>query len=140
VGHVNLLASTVKVIQRILFTLSLVIFTASCGKDPSQTGTLMGHVMIGPLVPAVQRGFDPTPSPDVYAAREIVITRASNGGEVARLKINNHGNYRGTLPVGTYLVDINHLGIDSADGFPTPVEITAGSIVVIDVDIDTGIR
>jgi hypothetical protein len=45
-----------------------------------------------------------------------------------------------TLPVGRYTVDINHLGIDIAKGFPQQVEIKSGQTTQLDVDIDTGIR
>jgi hypothetical protein len=50
------------------------------------------------------------------------------------------GNYQGELPVGTYVIDINRLGIDHAEGLPKEIEIASGVIIRIDIDIDTGIR
>ncbi|HLC06400.1 MAG TPA: hypothetical protein VJK02_25490 [Anaerolineales bacterium] len=50
------------------------------------------------------------------------------------------GELRRDLPAGSYLVDVNHAGIDSAAGLPAKVEILAGQTSRLDVDIDTGIR
>ena len=52
----------------------------------------------------------------------------------------SEGNYRVTLAAGTYLVDINHMGIDVAKELPKTVEIVGGETTRLDVDIDTGIR
>jgi hypothetical protein len=118
----------------------LVTFSA-CSFGPQETGILEGQVTIGPLVPVVREGeVEPTPAPEVYAAREIVVYKANGNTEVTRIEIDPTGWYRGELPVGTYLVDINHAGIDMVKGLPQEVTITAGSVVRVDVDIDTGIR
>lgn len=119
----------------------LAMFVSACGSGPTQTGTLTGHVTIGPLVPVVREGEpEPTPGAEVYAAREIIVFQESDGNEVARVKIDEKGDYLTTLPVGSYTIDINHLGVDSAAGFPKLIEIRPDSITVVDVDIDTGIR
>jgi hypothetical protein len=125
----------------LLSSIIIALLVAACASADQATGILEGHVTIGPLVPAVQEGVPvPTPAPEVYAARQIVVHRERDGVEVDRLEINSEGNYRGELPAGTYSVDINHLGIDSAKGFPKVVEIIANQITRVDVDIDTGIR
>ena len=127
-------------LKHLLFIL-LVLQLVACAPATLVTGTLEGHVTIGPLVPVVQEGVpEPTPAPEVYAARQIVVVRERDGKEIVRLTIDAEGNYRGELPVGTYVVDINHLGIDSAEGFPMTVEIVPDQVTRIDVDIDTGIR
>jgi hypothetical protein len=113
----------------------------ACSLDPTQTGILEGHVTIGPLVPVVREGeAEPTPSPEVYAARQIVIFREDGKTEVARLAIDSNGDYRTSLPVGTYWVDINHTGVDSAAGLPSQVVIVHQEVTHLDIDIDTGIR
>jgi hypothetical protein len=125
----------------LLSSILFVLLVAACVPESQETGILEGHVTIGPLVPVVQEGVpEPTPAPEVYAARQIVVVRERDGKEVARFEINAKGNYKGELPVGTYEVDINHLGIDSAKGFPKVVEIVANRVTRVDVDIDTGIR
>ena len=127
-------------LRNILVILLLIVLSA-CTLGPKEFGTLEGQVTIGPLVPVVREGeAEPTPAPEVYAAREIVIYKGNGKTEVTRLEIDASGWYRGVLPVGTYVVDINHLGIDSAASLPLEITITAGGVVRLDIDIDTGIR
>jgi hypothetical protein len=119
----------------------LVICIACKPISPQATGILQGHVTIGPLVPVQREGVpDPTPAPEVYTARQIVIFSANGRIEIARADINPQGNYSIELPAGDYTVDINRLGIDFAAGFPATVNIHPGRTTVLDVDIDTGIR
>jgi len=126
--------------MRILLLLTLLLVT-SCVPLPRETGVLEGHVTIGPLVPVVQEGVpEPTPAPEVYASRQIVVYAQDGQTEVARVQIDGQGNYRVELAVGTYVVDINHVGIDMAKELPKTVEIVAGQVTRLDVDIDTGIR
>jgi len=102
---------------------------------------LKGHVSIGPLQPAIQEGVpEPTPNPEVYAARQIVIFDQSGRKEIARASINVTGDYEIALPAGTYVVDINHSGIDFAKGLPAQVEIRPNEVTLLDIAIDTGIR
>jgi hypothetical protein len=93
------------------------------------------------LVPVLREGEEPpTPSPEAYAARQIVVYELDGRTEVTRLQIDASGNYRAELPVGKYVIDINHVGIDWAAELPVAIEITVGSPVRLDIDIDTGIR
>ena len=125
----------------LLTTTLMAVFLAACNQTPQALGTLEGHVTIGPLVPVVREGeVEPTPAPEVYASREIVVFTQNGETEVARLQIDANGNYRAELPVGFYLVDINHAGIDSAAGLPAEIEIKADGVTRLDIDIDTGIR
>ena len=124
----------------ILIGVLAALLWVACARPSQEVGIIEGHVTIGPLVPVVQEGVpEPTPAPEVYAARQIVVVREHDGKEVARLEIDAEGNYRGEFPVGSYVVDINHVGIDSASGFPKVVEIFANQVTRADVDIDTGI-
>jgi hypothetical protein len=121
--------------------LLVAVLVAACTPIPKATGTLRGHVTIGPLVPVHREGEpDPTPAPEVYAARQIVIYKINGKTEVARTNIDAQGNYEIELSVGTYVVDINRIGIDSAAGLPTEVDIFENQITILDMDIDTGIR
>jgi hypothetical protein len=125
--------------------LLLLLPLASCDQVDVQVveevGTLEGQVSIGPLVPVVKEGEEaPTPAPEVYAEREIVVFEENGKTEVTRLKLDSTGNYQAELPVGIYVVDINRIGIDTADGFPKKITITADAVIRVDVDIDTGIR
>jgi hypothetical protein len=98
-------------------------------------------VTVGPLSPVVQEGVpEPTPAPEVYAERKIVIYAEDGQQEITRVDIDPSGNYQVTLPVGVYTVDINHLGIDLSKGLPQKVEIKSQQSTRLDIDIDTGIR
>jgi len=123
-----------------LLLVLLISFTA-CALGPKEYGLLEGQVKIGPLQPAMQVGEEaPTPAPEVYAAREIVVYKQNGKTEFTRLGIDPTGYYEGELPVGVYVVDINRIGIDSADNLPKMIEIRAGTITTLDIEIDTGIR
>ncbi|MGB3903843.1 MAG: hypothetical protein WBB22_02885 [Anaerolineae bacterium] len=127
--------------MRRLLLLALTFFIISCASGPQETGMLEGHVTIGPLVPVVREGEpEPTPAPEVYASRQIVIYAQDGRTEITRVQIDAKGNYRVTLPVGTYVVDINRIGIDRGIDLPKTVEIVSGGVTRLDVEIDTGIR
>jgi hypothetical protein len=131
-------------IKHLLWALTLFIVASlavACRPRVVQVGVLQGEVNIGPLVPAIREGqSEPTPSPEMYAARQIVIYAAAGGKEIQRVPIDATGNYRVELPVGAYIIDINRIGIDSADRLPTQVEIKSGETVILDVSIETGLR
>lgn len=131
--------------KRYLLYLTFLTLGASslfaCARSPQEFGTLEGHVTIGPLVPVVREGeAEPTPAPEVYAAREIVVFEVDGKTEFVRLKIDAHGDYRAELPVGTYVVDINRIGMDTAADLPKEIVITGQGVTRLDIDIDTGIR
>ena len=131
--------------KRYLLYLAFITLAAlslfACTQSSQGFGILEGHVTIGPLVPVVREGeLEPTPAPEVYATREVVIFREDGKTEFARLKIDASGNYYAELPVGTYVVDINHIGIDTATNLPKEIEITNQVVTKLDIDIDTGIR
>lgn len=106
-----------------------------------ETGVLEGGVTIGPFSPVARQGApEPSPAPEVYAGRKIVIYAEDGQQELTRVDIDGSGNYRVTLPVGVYVVDINHLGIDHSKDLPQKVEIKSQQTTRLDVNIDTGIR
>jgi hypothetical protein len=116
-------------------------FLFSCTPVSRETGLLAGHVSIAPLTPVQQEGVpEPTPAPEVYAARQIVIFAADGETEITRAAINAEGGYQVPLAVGVYWVDINHLGMDRGIDLPQKVEILAGQTTKLDISIDTGIR
>ena len=131
--------------KRYLFYLAflslLALYLFACVKSPQEFGILEGHVTIGPLIPVIREGeVEPTPAPEVFAAREIVVFVEDGEIEFTRLKIGANGYYRAELPVGIYVVDINRIGIDTAANLPKEIEITTNAVTRLDIDIDTGIR
>lgn len=126
---------------RLALLLLLLVFFTACNSGPREFGVLEGQVTIGPLVPVMREGEDPpTPAPEVYAARKIVVYKKNGVTEFTRLGIDSTGRYQGELPVGIYVIDINRIGIDSATDLPKKIEIKSNSVTTLDIDIDTGIR
>jgi hypothetical protein len=118
---------------------------ASCRTGSVENATLNGTVTIGPLTPVVRPGENPPVSPEVFAARKVMVYDASGRKLVREVAITQigqtaAGSYSATLAPGTYTVDINHGGIDHAAGLPRKITLAAGETVTLDIDIDTGIR
>ncbi len=123
-----------------LGVLLLVLLLTACSTAPQETGTLAGHVSMT-MSPVLQEGVpEPTPAPEAYAVRQVVIWRQDGRKEVARVQIGPQGNYEVQLPAGTYQVDINHVGMDQGIDLPQAVEIHGGQTTRLDIRIDTGIR
>jgi hypothetical protein len=126
-----------------ILSLSLgIIALAGCSSDRQETGTLTGHVDIGPLQPVARVGEpEPTPSPEVYAAWQIIVLTKDGKKEIARANIDSSGNYQVLLFIGTYMVTAKpvHGGGLGAQQIHL-VEIQKGSATQLDVEIDTGIR
>jgi hypothetical protein len=110
-----------------------------------ETVLLQGAVTIGPISPVERPGECPPVSPEVFAARKLLIYDESGKHlvrEVYFTQIANGatGYYTAQLAPGTYIIDINHTGVDTADNLPQKVTVTADETITIDVNIDTGIR
>jgi hypothetical protein len=120
--------------------LLLVLLVPACSAVPQETGTLAGHVSLT-MAPVLREGVpEPTPAPEAFAVRQVVVWRQDGRKEVARAQIGPQGNYQVQLPVGTYRVDINHVGMDQGLDLPQTVEIHPGHTTRLDIRIDTGIR
>jgi hypothetical protein len=119
----------------------MVMLLAACSLTQGETGILQGDVSVGPLSPVVGPGVEePTPGPEVYADRKVVVFNAKGTRELQQVDILADGTYSVELAVGTYVIDINRLGIDHGMDLPATIEIRANQVTVIDIDIDTGIR
>lgn len=130
-----------KVTRAVIICLLGILVGSACAPTPPAFGTLEGHVTIGPLVPVAREGEpEPTPAPEVYGARKIVVYEEDGETEVMTVDIGPDGRYSAGLPVGTYIIDINRVGIDSASELPIAIEIVEGRSTVLNIDIDTGIR
>jgi hypothetical protein len=123
----------------VIFLLSILLFAFSCG-EPAAPGILQGKVTIGPLQPVVRPGEVVEVPCEVYEARKIMVYDKSVTKLVKQVDIDCEGRYMAELSPGTYMVDINRIGIDFSKDLPAHVEIQSGVTVRLDIDIDTGIR
>jgi len=120
----------------------LIVIAVGCTFANREQGTLSGSVTIGPLQPVLREGeTPPTPSPEVYAAWQIVVN-SEDGQEIARADIDPTGDYQVTLSPGTYMVTAEPTdGRGGPGGSPMyRIEINRDMVTRLDLDIDTGIR
>ena len=122
------------------------LLIASCQQPGGpETVLLQGAVTIGPLSPVEVPGENPVVPPEVFSARKLMIYDASGKRLVREVYFTQIGTgatgyYTAQIAPGTYTVDINHSGIDTADNLPQKITVSADETVTIDVHIDTGIR
>ena len=126
--------------MKYVFLAALVLATATCGAyqfpgaTPSGgTGTVSGHVTAVPCAPIEPGGG--------ACARRLVTeveVDFSDGGRRAAAVTDTQGAYSIELPAGTWKVTLKtYMRIVSG---PTVVTVAAGSHVVADYVLDTGIR
>ena len=128
-------------IAKILFfvILSGLIFS-SCAKKDS-FGSLSGKVTIGPLCPVEPCDMTPEQINQVYNKRKILIYPASDTTLLYKeVDIYPDSLYHVFLLTGTYIVDINHLGVDRSGDVPAKITIKPNVTDTLNIDIDTGIR
>ncbi len=117
----------------------------SCQPGGPETVLLQGAVTIGPIQPVEQPGGNPPVPPEVFSSRYLIIYDESGKRLVREVYFTQIGQsamgyYTTQIAPGTYVIDINRGGIDSAEGLPVTITVVADETVTIDVDIDTGIR
>jgi hypothetical protein len=132
-------------IALLLLVIAGSLWLASCQPGGPETVLLQGAVTIGPITPVEQPGQCPPVSPEVFNSRKLMIYDASGKKLVREVYFTQIGQtasgyYTAQIAPGTYTIDINHSGIDRADGLPKKITVSADETVTIDVNIDTGIR
>jgi type 1 fimbria pilin len=121
----------------------LVLVTAACGAyhvpggSAGGTGTVTGSVTVipcGPVQPA-QPDFAPC---KMRPSAGLEIDFTSDSGAVTSTKTGSDGRYTIELPAGPYKVTVkNYMRVISG---PPNVSVKAGSTVVADYVLDSGIR
>ena len=137
------------VIRSLLLAIAVTACVAACrGGSPTSPdnqasiphGRLSGTVTIGPNCGGPQRDPPcPTP-PSAYAARKIQIYDEGRTNLLHTVDIDSSGFYSIDLVPGRYTVDLKPNGIDRSSEVPKVVTITANSVTVLDISIDTGLR
>jgi len=103
-------------------------------------GILQGLVTIGPTTLVEKPGEKPPIPPEIYKARKILVYDKSGKDLVQQVDIDSAGRYVAHLKLGTYTIDVNHVGMDSSDNIPKQVEIQSWITIRLDINVDTGIR
>ena len=136
------LKSTALIFSLLMLVTGLI--SSSCfGSNVS--GTLEGTVSIGPIWPVERPGENPPVPTQVFSARKIVVYDESGQKIIEKVDITQinqsaKGSYKVQLRPGTYIVDILKSGIDRSGTLPAKVQIRSDEIMILNIDIDTGIR
>jgi hypothetical protein len=117
----------------------------SCSQKATQTGLLQGGVTIGPITPVQIQGQNPPVLPEVFSSRKVKVYDSAGKKLIVEVNINQikqtaNGYYSIQLEPGNYTIDVTHTGIGGGANLPAKITITAGLTIVLDIDIDTGIR
>jgi len=134
-------------VKRAAIVLTIVAVLACSGKnsptDPATAGprgTLSGAVTIGPNCPVETTAGPCPPPPGAYALRKVLVKSADASKLLFTVDIDEHGFYRIDLVPGTYTVDLQKTGADRSGDVPVKVTITQGVAIVLNINIDTGLR
>lgn len=117
----------------------------SCQPGGAESVLLQGAVTIGPISPVEQPGESSPVPAEVFSSRYLIIYDESGEKMVREVYFTQIGQgatgyYTAQIAPGTYVIDINHQGVDTAENLPVTVTVSADEAVTIDVNIDTGIR
>ena len=124
----------------IIIAALLVSPAAGCASETQEPGTLEGNVTIGPIWPVERPGEQKPIPPEVYEARKVMVYDKSGKRLIEEVNLSSDGYYSVQLKPETYTIDINHIGIDSSSEVPKQIVIESSKTVVLNIDIDTGIR
>ncbi len=116
---------------------------AACPTSTSTSqsnGTLEGTMAIGPICPVEQIGHPCNPTPEMYAAHQVFVYTSDRTKIIATLTPDAQGHFFDKLPVGNYLVDVQHQAIGAVQGAPRVVTIVRDQTTTLTISIDTGIR
>ena len=121
------------------------ILFVSCAQTAKDTGLLQGGVTIGPITPVEIPGQNPPVPPETFSSRKVIVYDASGKNLVQEVSLNQigqtaNGYYGVQLTPGTYTVDFKPTGIGGSADLPRQITVSAGQTVILDINIDTGIR
>jgi len=123
----------------------IVLLASSCRQIPPQTGLLQGSVTIGPITPVEIPGQNPIVPPEVFSTRKVLVYDSTGKSLIKeviiyQVKQTANGYYSVQLEPGVYKIDVTSTGIGGGANLPETITITAGQTMILDIDIDTGIR
>lgn len=127
-------------------------FDLQWARFQEEPNILQGTVTIGPLCPVEPCDLPQERIAEIYMARKVIVYEQRTQREVAKTNLDKEGKYVfSSLEPGFYIVDVsdadgNALPLDPAqrpqigNALPQEIELRLGDLLVVDFDIDTGIR
>jgi hypothetical protein len=128
---------------RIFLLFGLLFFSGCENQFNHDVGFLVGVISIGPLCPVEKDPPDPgcLPTAETYKAYPVSIWTSNGRRKIAQINPALDGSYNVELESGNYLVILelgqNRIG---SSNLPAEVEIIQQNSVILNIDIDTGIR
>lgn len=133
---------SLKFIPGIVFLFGLVFL--GCDKQINrETGFLEGTISIGPICPVETDPPDPgcLPTAETYKAYPVTIWTSNGGRKIAQINPALDGSYKTELVYGNYLVKLeNGQKGPGSSNLPVEVSIIPQGEIVLNINIDTGIR
>ena len=132
-------------IVALVLLLATTLNVTGCQNVQQTPGTLEGTVAIGPIWPVERPGENRPIPPQVFESRKVIVyneskTKALKTIDLVQIGQSSKAKFNVQLTPGQYVVDITHGGIDRSSEVPKKIEIKPGQKVVVDINIDTGIR
>ncbi len=127
----------------LFFIVFLSSFIWSCDSESPdlEIGFMEGKVSIGPLCPVESDPPNPDcqPDEDTYNDWPIAVYRATDTRKVLNIIPDAEGNYIVDLPEGRYIVDLE-IEHRFDKNLPAIVDISPAKTLILNIEIDTGIR
>lgn len=104
-------------------------------------GTLNGLMTIGPICPVEHADNPCKPTAEMFAERKISVFASDKKTLITTVTPGSTGSFTVLLPEGTYYIKMEKAStVGSVTGLPTTVTIKPGGVVLLSVEVDTGIR
>lgn len=133
------------VIMSLVILVATTFIVTDCQNGPPATGTLEGTVTIGPIWPVERPGENRPVPPQVFDVRKVVVYNETKNKTLKTIDLIQIGqsakaSFSVQLTSGQYVIDIISNGIDRSSDVPKKIEIKSGQTVIVEINIDTGIR
>ncbi len=108
---------------------------------PTTLGTLNGLMTIGPICPVEHADNPCKPTAEMFAERKISVYSSDKKTLITTVTPGSTGSFTVMLPEGDYYIRMEKTTtVGSVKGLPTTVSIKPGGVVLLSVEVDTGIR
>jgi hypothetical protein len=118
----------------------LVLAGSATSSDALPSGTMEGLLKV--ISPRAVEPSDnmprPAVAPETYAEYPLIILSQEDKKEIARVTVDQSGNYRVALPPGNYVLDIQDRVAKHIRAAPRPFTVVSNQTVRVDMSIMIG--
>ncbi len=130
-----------KNILKLITVVLLIGVVSSCFKKEESTiaGILSGNVILEPMCPDEPCDLGPKDLEALFEPRKVIIYSSDTSEVIQNLSISIDGTFATALPVGDYIIDINHYENDISPDVPSKLTIANGFTATKTIHIATGL-